>query len=147
MLLPYTCLLMHSCLLMLSIWTTKLLADASLLRSVRMLGLGKNLHLYGEQKLFALQLPKAQQFHHRRAVKVMDWHVKDTAAMWGWNQHRRSLHSSGPLLGLAGVFQQMLSFKYLTAQPGTPVFDVSPFIHPFNAKFDLVSWVCQESWA
>lgn len=59
-------------LIMLSIWTTKLLADASLLRPVRMLGLGKNLHLYGEQKLFALQLPKGQQFHHSRAVKVMD---------------------------------------------------------------------------
>lgn len=45
----------------------------------------------------------------------------------------------GPLLGLAGVCQHMLGFKYLTAQTETLVFDVSPLIHPFNAKFDLVS--------
>lgn len=53
--------------------------------------------------------------------------------------HTLTTQPYNPLLGLAEVCQQMLGFKYLTAQPGTPVFDVSPFIHPFNAKFDLAS--------
>lgn len=102
----------------------------SSVKAVRVLSLWRESPSLWRAKVVCIAAPQGPASPPEQGSSGYGPMFKGHSATWERSQHIHWLPSSGPSLGLAGVCQQMLGFKYLTAQPGTPVLTSHPsFTH------------------